>query len=37
MAEKRSLLSSQARVQDPWIKVSIGDFTFVVFDKVTKI
>ena len=37
MAEKRSLLSSQARVQAPWIKVTIGEFTFGVFDKVTKL
>ena len=37
MAEKRSLLSSQARIQAPWIKVTIGEFTFGVFDKVTKL
>lgn len=31
--ERRSLLSSQARVQVPWIKVTIGDYTFGVFNK----
>lgn len=34
--ERRSLLSSQARVQVPWIKVTIGKYTFGVFDKSTK-
>lgn len=34
--ERRSLLSSQARVQVPWIKVTIGSYTFGVFDKSTK-
>ena len=34
--ERRSLLSSQARVQVPWIKVTIGDYTFGVFDKATR-
>ena len=34
--EKRSLLSSQARIQAPWIKVTIGNYTFGVFDKKTK-
>lgn len=34
--ERKSLLSSNARIQTPWIKVSIGNFTFGVFDKVTK-
>jgi len=34
--ERKSLLSSQARVQAPWIKVTIGNFTFGVFDKKTK-
>ena len=29
--ERRSLLSSQARIQAPWIKVTIGTFTFGVF------
>ena len=36
MAERRSLLSSQARVQAPWVKVTIGNYTFGVFDKKTK-
>lgn len=31
--QRRSLLSSQARIQAPWIKVSIGDYTFGVFSK----
>ena len=31
--QKRSLLSSQARVQAPWIKVIIGTYTFGVFIK----
>ena len=34
--ERRSLLSSQARVQVPWIKVTLGSYTFGVFDKKTK-
>lgn len=29
--QRRSLLSSQARVQAPWIKVTIGTYTFGVF------
>ena len=29
--QRRSLLSSQARIQIPWIKVTIGDYTFGVF------
>ena len=29
--QRRSLLSSQARVQAPWIKVTIGSYTFGVF------
>jgi hypothetical protein len=32
----KSLLSSQARVQVPWVKVTIGDYTFGVFDEQTK-
>ena len=32
-AERISLLSSNARVQAPWIKVSIGKYTFGVFSK----
>jgi hypothetical protein len=31
--ERRSLLSSNARVQVPWVKVSIGNYTFGVFSK----
>lgn len=31
--EKLSLLSSRARVQSPWVKVSIGNYTFGVFSK----
>lgn len=31
--QRRSLLSSQARIQAPWIKVSIGTYTFGVFSK----
>jgi hypothetical protein len=31
--ERLSLLSSAARVQAPWIKVSIGEYTFGVFSK----
>lgn len=31
--EKISLLSSSARVQAPWVKVSIGSYTFGVFSK----
>lgn len=31
--QKRSLLSSQARIQAPWIKVVIGEYTFGVFVK----
>lgn len=33
MAERRSLLSSQARVQVPFVKVTIGDFTFGIYDR----
>jgi hypothetical protein len=32
----RSLLSSQARIQVPWVKVTIGDYTFGIFDDQTK-
>lgn len=32
----RKLLSSQARVQVPWVKVTIGDYTFGIFDDQTK-
>ena len=31
--ERRSLVASNARVQAPWVKVSIGDYTFGVFNK----
>jgi hypothetical protein len=31
--EKRSLLASTSRIQAPWIKVTIGDYTFGVFGK----
>jgi hypothetical protein len=34
--KNRSLLSSQARIQVPWIKVTIGDYTFGIFDEKTK-
>ena len=34
--QRRSLLSSQARIQVPWIKVIIGAYTFGVFSKSTK-
>lgn len=36
MSNKRSLLSSQARIQAPWIKVTIGTYTFGIFDTKTK-
>lgn len=32
----KSLLSSTARIQVPWVKVTIGDYTFGVFDEQTK-
>ena len=32
----RKLLSSQARIQVPWVKVTIGDYTFGIFDEATK-
>ena len=32
----KKLLSSQARIQVPWVKVTIGDYTFGVFDEKTK-
>ena len=31
-----SLLSSQARIQVPWVKVTIGEYTFGIFDEQTK-
>jgi hypothetical protein len=36
MANTRSLLSSQARIQAPWIKVQLGSYSFGVFDNKTK-
>jgi hypothetical protein len=35
-AKNKKLLSSQARIQVPWVKVTIGKFTFGVFDEATK-
>ena len=32
----KKLLSSQARIQVPWVKVTIGDYTFGIFDEATK-
>lgn len=32
-SQRRSLLSSEARIQVPWVKVTIGSFTFGVFSK----
>ena len=34
--QNKSLLSSQARIQVPWVKVTIGDYTFGIFDDKTK-
>lgn len=34
--KNRSLLSSQARIQVPWVKVTIGTYTFGIFDEATK-
>jgi hypothetical protein len=34
--KNRSLLSSQARIQVPWVKVTIGDYSFGIFDEKTK-
>lgn len=36
MSDTKDLLSSQARIQAPWVKVTIGDYTFGVFDEKTK-
>ena len=33
--QRRSLLSSQARIQVPWVKVTIGTFTFGIFTRTT--
>lgn len=34
--KNKSLLSSAARIQTPWVKVTIGDYTFGIFDEKTK-
>jgi hypothetical protein len=34
--KNKSLLSSQARIQVPWVKVTIGEYTFGIFDELTK-
>lgn len=34
--KNKSLLSSEARIQVPWVKVTIGDYTFGIFDEKTK-
>ena len=34
--QRKSLLSSQARIQVPWVKVTLGTYTFGVFDSKTK-
>ena len=34
--QDQKLLSSQARIQVPWVKVTIGDYTFGIFDDKTK-
>ena len=36
LIKNKSLLSSQARIQVPWVKVTIGDYTFGIFDDKTK-
>lgn len=36
LIKNKSLLSSQARIQTPWVKVTIGDYTFGIFDEKTK-
>lgn len=36
MSNSKDLLSSQARIQAPWVKVTIGNYTFGVFDDKTK-
>ena len=36
LTRNKSLLSSQARIQVPWVKVTIGDYTFGIFDEKTK-
>lgn len=34
--QRKSLLSGQARIQVPWVKVTIGGYTFGIFDSNTK-
>ncbi len=34
--QRLSLLSSQARIQVPWVKVTLGTYTFGIFDSKTK-
>ena len=36
LIKNKSLLSSQARIQVPWVKVTIGEYTFGIFDEKTK-
>lgn len=36
MANNKSLLSSDSCIQAPWVKVTIGNYTFGVFDKQTR-
>ena len=36
LTRTKKLLSSQARIQVPWVKVTIGDYTFGIFDDKTK-
>lgn len=36
LSRNKDLLSSQARIQVPWVKVTIGDYTFGIFDEQTK-
>ena len=31
--QRRSLLSSQTRIQVPWVKVTLGTYTFGIFDE----
>ena len=34
--QRKSLLSSQTRIQVPWVKVTLGTYTFGIFDNKTK-
>ena len=34
--QRKSLLSSQTRIQVPWVKVTLGTYTFGIFDSKTK-